>query len=45
MIFEYRYGAAMYMAAFALFFAVNEEKSFRWEMDMVEYTQKQEVVP
>ena len=45
MIFEYRYGAAKYMAAFALFFTVNEEKSFRRERDVVEYTQKQEVVP
>ena len=45
MIFEYRYGAAKYMAAFALFFAVNEENSFRREMDMVECTQKQEDAP
>ena len=45
MIFEYSYRAAKGMAALALFFAVNEENSFRWEMDMVEYTQKQDVVP
>ena len=45
MIFEYSYRAAKGMAALALFFAVNEETSFRREMDMVEYTQKQEVVP
>ena len=45
MIFEYSYRAAMGMAALALFFVYSEENSFRREADMVEYTQKQEVVP